>query len=150
MDLNTIVGKLNELQGHFEFVNISDNVYEDWYTPGLFLNRMVNTLLEEHVVFFKQNFGIVPELVVMDINAGQCCVHRSRLLRVPRHVWKHLCDISRESEHHNDYGFEGLLHVIMGEEAVRPYIRRHFEELRIENPDGGRNELELLHEDVLG
>ena len=82
----------------------------------------------------------------MDINAGQCCVHRKRILRLPRNVWKYLYEITIFKNHHEDYdyGIEGLFHVIMGEKAIRPFIKKYFEELKIEK-EGGRNELEILY-----
>ena len=152
MTLNTIVNYLNKLQGKFEYINISDKVYKDWYTSNMFMNKYVNQVLLEHHIFFKKYFGKEVEkrpLLVMDINAGQCCVHKKRILRLPRNVWKYLYEITVFKNHHEDYdyGIEGLFHVIMGEKAIRPFIKKHFDELTIDK-QGGRNELEILYSEI--
>lgn len=149
LTLNTIINYLNKLQDKFEYINTSDKVYSDWYTANKFLNKHVNKVLLEHPIFFKEYFGKEIDespLLVMDINAGQCCVQKKRILRLPKKAWEYLYKITLFKNHHEDYdfGIEGLFHIIMGEKAIRPFIKLHFDELKVENK-GGRNELELLN-----
>lgn len=154
--LNTVITMLNDLMPNFDYINISDKVYKDWYTPNKFLNKHVNTVINEHKQFFNDNFyneTNTNPLLLMEINAGECCVHKTRILQSPRYVWKYLRDVTEFKNHHEtyDYGMEGLLHILFGEPAIRPYIQEHLNELT-ESTIGKnvktRNELELLYFDI--
>lgn len=167
LSLYTIVTMLIALYGRFEYVNVSDKVYRDWYTPQKRMNMLekVNIVLDEHREFFFEYFpatrregvAVGTPLRVMDLNAGECCVHRNRILQSPKHVWKHLMDITKFEKHHElyDYGIEGLLHVCFGEPAIRPYIEKHLKshlcESTLHNPHRRTlNELELKYYEAFG
>lgn len=83
-----------------------------------------------------------PPLSILDLNAAEALVARTRLLDQPRRVWEQLRELSTPGEFHAQitYVLEGAFHRLMGEQWLRHALTRELARLNLEvcvvNPNG--------------
>lgn len=131
----------------FTYVNISDNVFNDWITEdGFMLNTVIKgldkhpTLLDLFPELRNKNFKLI------EINGGQGCVHRTNIHKIPLETYIQLNQMMADYIFHTDYLWEGLFHVFMGEPIERPFIKQHLDILRKSNDTkNNMNELQLRY-----
>lgn len=133
INMNDNLFMLSEIRP-FDYVNISDCVYDDWISENGDMLTRVRKGIDKHPTLLE----LFPELrnintnkfKLVEINAGQGCVHRNNIRKIPLETYVKLKHMMTDYEHHNDYEWEGLFHVFMGEPVQRPFIKQHLDILR--------------------
>jgi hypothetical protein len=132
--LNTIVPNCN-----LKYVNLNNKLFYDWQNGKML--KLVKTYWRNVSQLIEESHKTEPTSIV-ELSSAQAYVHRSRILKRKRKVYENLLQYSKNVIHHSSQGYalEGMFHHIFGEPWVRPFIKKHYNELASYIK---RNELEI-------
>lgn len=128
------------------YATVGTEVFRDWYEPIASppYHWMFHTMQKQwHLMadVLPPDFPTVDE-GICDVGAAQFVVHRSRLAGRSLAVWERARTLSLDARAHRHPAFylEGMLHMLLGEPALRPFIYEHRERILRKH----ENELDLL------
>lgn len=138
--ISEIYSKCKQIIQHdpVEYINVSDEVFQDWVTDGFMLSTVRKHWSKYKDLIHDESDS--PPVSILDINGGECYVCRSRIRRKRKEFWTNLAEFTSNVKVRSDMGFvlEGCNHFVFGENWVRDYIKKNM----ISMKDKKMNELE--------